>query len=35
MLAADNSINSAADTREFRHVSAQMGDTDTRQDCGH
>jgi hypothetical protein len=33
-LAADASINSVAETREFRHVSSQFGD-DTRQDCGH
>jgi hypothetical protein len=34
-LAADGSINSAKDTQEFRHISAQMGNTPMRQDCGH
>jgi hypothetical protein len=33
-LAADSSINSAQETKEFRRVTAQLGDTDTRQDCG-
>jgi hypothetical protein len=33
-VAADPSINSAADTKEFRHVSAQLGDTDRRPGCG-
>jgi hypothetical protein len=34
-LAADPSVNSAEETKEFRHVSAQFGDTPARQDCGH
>jgi hypothetical protein len=34
-MAADPSINSDADTKEFRRISAQLGDTDTRPDCGH
>jgi hypothetical protein len=33
-MAADPSINSDADTKEFRRISAQLGDTDTRPDCG-
>lgn len=34
-LAADGSINTAEQTKEFRHVKAQFGDTNTYQDCGH
>lgn len=34
-MAADGSINSDADTMEFRHVSAQLGDTDARANCGN
>jgi hypothetical protein len=37
-LAADGSINSAADTKEFRHMEARLGGGDaptSRQDCGH
>jgi hypothetical protein len=34
-LAADSSINSAEETKQLRHVSAQFGDTPRRADCGH
>ncbi len=34
-LAADGSINPAAETREFRHIKAQFGDPPQRADCGH
>jgi hypothetical protein len=34
-LAADPSINSAAETKEFRRVKARLGDTPERTDCGH
>jgi hypothetical protein len=34
-LAADSSINSAEETKQFRHVSAQFGDSPRRADCGH
>jgi hypothetical protein len=34
-LAADPSINSAKDTKEFRRVKAELGDTPQRTDCGH
>jgi hypothetical protein len=33
-LAADSSLNSAHETREFRHVSAQLDDASMHQDCG-
>jgi hypothetical protein len=34
MLAADDSINSAADNRQIRQINAQLSNTDTRLDCG-
>jgi hypothetical protein len=33
-LAADESLNAAHDTREFRRVSSQFGDASGHQDCG-
>jgi hypothetical protein len=33
-LAADPSINPAEQTKEFRHVTARLGDTPERMDCG-
>jgi hypothetical protein len=33
-LAADSSLNSAHETREFRHVSALLDDASMHQDCG-
>jgi hypothetical protein len=34
-LAADPSVNSARETKEFRRVKAQLGDMPQRTDCGH
>jgi hypothetical protein len=34
-LAADGSVLSAHETREFRHVTAQFSEFRTRQDCGY
>jgi hypothetical protein len=34
-MAADPSINSDADTMEFRRVSTRLGGTDTRPNCGN
>jgi hypothetical protein len=34
-LAADGSVNPLAETREFRRIKAQLGDTAQRADCGH
>lgn len=34
-MAADGSINSGPATKEFRRVSAQLGDSDTRPNCGN
>jgi hypothetical protein len=34
-LAADGAVLSAHETREYRHLTAQFGETATRQDCGY
>jgi hypothetical protein len=34
-LAADDSLNSAPETKQFRQVSVQLRGTSERQDCGH